>query len=269
MTQDKKQSNPFGEKTKVPGIKNILLVGSGKGGVGKSTVSINLALGLKNLGLNVGLLDADIYGPSIPRMMGALNQVPEINADKKIHPVTRMGISLMSIGFLVEEDKALVWRGPMLFQALNQFFNDVLWQDVDVLIVDLPPGTGDIALTIAQKYDVAGGIIVSTPQNVSLADAKKAFDMFEQVKIPVMGLVENMSSFTPPGSTEKISLFPKGELDTYLKAKDYKKLSELPFHPNVGLGGEAGIPIIESDKKGDIAKAFTELAQQCKDFLNI
>ncbi|MCB0413939.1 MAG: Mrp/NBP35 family ATP-binding protein [Bdellovibrionales bacterium] len=255
------QANPFNPQP-LPGIKNIILVGSGKGGVGKSTVSVNLALALKNKGKKVGLLDADIYGPSIPRMVGCLNQAPGINEDKKLLPIQRYGLSVMSIGFLVDESQAMVWRGPMLFKAMDQFFHDVKWGDLDYLILDLPPGTGDIALTIAQKLKVAGGIIVTTPQNISLADAKKAVDMFNQVHIPQLGFVENMSYFKAPGSEEKIQLFPKGELDAYLDAKQIKKLAEIPFNPNVSLGSEAGIPIVESQHDSTESLAFSSVAEK-------
>jgi len=174
-------TNPFLQQAPVAGIQKIIAVGSGKGGVGKSTVSVNLALALKKQGLKVGLLDADIYGPSLPRLMGALNQKVEISEDGKMIPVKRLGLSLMSIGFIVDEAQAVVWRGPMLFKAMDQFFRDTAWGELDVLVVDLPPGTGDVALTLAQKVPVSGAVVVSTPQNLALADAKKAFDMFDKV----------------------------------------------------------------------------------------
>ncbi len=254
--------NPFDRQAPIPGIKKIIVVGSGKGGVGKSTVSVNLAMALKQAGHSVGLLDADLYGPSLPRMMGALSQRPEVDQDNKILPIQRMGMKLMSIGFLVDENAALVWRGPMLFKAIEQFFRDVLWGDLDYLVIDLPPGTGDIALTIAQKVPIDGGIVVVTPQNVALTDAKKALDMFEKVNIPQLGVVENMAYFINPGSDEKMSLFPRGDLDQFLDSRALKKLAQIPFHPNVGLSCEAGIPLVETAPKSTEAEAFQQLARE-------
>lgn len=251
--------NPFLQQAPIPGVKKIIAVGSGKGGVGKSTVAVNLALALKKKGHSVGILDADIYGPSIPRMMGLLGQKPEVDAANKIHPVRGFGINVMSIGFLVEESAAVVWRGPMLFKAMDQFFRDVAWGELDYLIVDLPPGTGDVALTLAQKVPVSGAIVVCTPQNVALTDAKKAIDMFERINIPLLGVIENMSYMTGPGG-ERIQLFPRGELDQYLDVKKITKLGQIPFYQEVGLGCEAGIPVVESHL-GDIEAAeFVALA---------
>lgn len=254
-------NSPFDQQKAIPGVKKIIVVSSGKGGVGKSTVSTNLALALSKKA-KVGLLDADIYGPSIPRMMGAINQKPQVNADQKIEPLTRLGLKLMSIGFLVEEGAAIVWRGPMLFKAMDQFFRDIVWGDLDYLIIDLPPGTGDVHLSIAQKVPVSGAIIVTTPQNIALADAKKAIDMWKRVNVPILGVVENMSYMLTPGSGEKIQLFPKGELNSYLDSQKLIKLAEVPFNPSVSLGSEAGIPIVESNASGVEAQAFFALAER-------
>ncbi len=259
--------NPFLSQAPIEGIKQIIVVGSGKGGVGKSTTSVNLACALKQKGLKVGLLDADIYGPSLPRMMGAINQHPQVDEEKKIIPLVRLGIKLMSLGFLVEEGSSVVWRGPMIFKALDQFLRDVKWGELDYLIIDLPPGTGDVPLTIAQKVPVSGAIIVTTPQNISLVDAKKAMDMFNQINVPLLGVVENMSSFTPPGAAEPLQLFPKGDLDKFLVDQKILKMIEIPFNPAVGLCSEAGIPIVESNPEGLEAKAFTGLAEKvCSHF---
>jgi len=255
-------SNPFDRQAPVPGIKHILLVGSGKGGVGKSTVAANLAVALKDEGLRVGLLDADIYGPSVPRLFGALNQRLEISPEGKMHPLVRHGIVLMSIGFIVDENKALVWRGPMLFKAMDQFLRDVIWGELDVLIVDLPPGTGDIALTMAQKVPVTGAVVVCTPQNLALVDAMKAVDMFDQVQVPILGMVENMSYLERDG--EKVQLFPLGDLDKYLKTHDIKKLAAVPFEPALGLGAEAGLPIMVSEPEATSAKVFRQVARELK-----
>ena len=237
--------NPFLQQAPIPNVKHIVAVGSGKGGVGKSTVAVNLAIALKKRGQKVGLLDADIYGPSVPRMMGVAGAKPEVTDKQKIVPVRAFGINVMSMGFLVEEGLAVIWRGPMLFKAMDQFFRDVQWGELDYLIVDLPPGTGDVALTMAQKVPVSGSLVVCTPQNIALADAKKAMDMFERINVRLLGVVENMSGLqTANGSI--IDLFPRGELDQYLKLKHIEKLGQLPFQPAVGQSCEAGIPYLEA-----------------------
>ncbi len=251
--------NPFDKQTAIPGVKKIIVVASGKGGVGKSTVSTNLALALRKYG-QVGLLDADIYGPSIPRMMGAINQKPTVTNGTEINPIERYGLKLMSIGFLAEEGAAIVWRGPMLFKAMDQFFRDVKWGELDYLVIDLPPGTGDVQLSVVQKVPVNAAVIVSTPQNVALIDAKKAIDMFERTQVKIAGLVENMAYMLNPVNGEKMQLFPKGEMDSYIASKGIKKLVEIPFNPNVSLGSEAGVPIMESYADSTEAKTFQELA---------
>lgn len=259
--------NPFEKQTPIPGVKHIIAVSSGKGGVGKSTVATNLAmaLGLKS---KVGLLDADIYGPSIPRMLGSLSQKPNINPDtNQLEPIVRYGIKLMSIGFLIEENAAVVWRGPMLFKAMDQFLRDVNWGELDYLVIDLPPGTGDIQLTLAQKVPVAGAVVVSTPQNVALVDVKKAVDMFQRVNVPLLGLVENMAYMINPANGEKMQLFPKGEIDSYAQAQNITKLGEIPFNPSVGLACEAGIPIVEANSNGAEALAFKSIAEKIKALL--
>ena len=260
-------ANPFDGQRQIPGIKNIVAVSSGKGGVGKSTVAVNLALALAKQGFRVGLLDADIYGPSIPRMLGTLHQKVEIGDDKRLQPIERFHVKFMSIGYLVDEDLAVVWRGPMLFKAMDQFLREVAWGELDYLLVDLPPGTGDIQLSLAQKVPVAGAIAVSTPQDISLTDVKKAIDMWNRVSVPLLGVVENMSYFIPPGSSEKIQLFPKGSLDRYLNERGFLKLGEVPFHPHVGLGSEAGIPIIESDPTCDESKSFFAIASRLRELV--
>lgn len=251
--------NPFEQQKPIHGVKYILAVSSGKGGVGKSTVASNVALALAKTGARVGLLDADIYGPSIPRMWGTLNQKPELNENRKLMPLVRFGVKLMSIGFLVDEDMAVVWRGPMLFKAMDQFLRDVDWGELDFLLVDLPPGTGDVQLSLAQKVPLAGAIAVSTPQNVALTDVKKAIDMWSRVSVPIVGVVENMAWFESPGG-ERMQLFPKGSLDAYLKEKNFMKIGEVPFHPTVGIGGEAGIPVVETRPDSAESRAFTEIA---------
>lgn len=268
--------NPFDKQAPIEGIKKIIVVGSGKGGVGKSTVAANLALALKAEGQKVGLLDADIYGPSVPRLFGAINQKPtysqqtsttaahsqtSASSAPKIEPLNRYGLKLMSMGFLVEENQAVVWRGPMLFKAFEQFFRDVNWGELDYLIIDLPPGTGDVALTIAQKVPVSGAIVVCTPQNLALVDAKKAIDMFKQIHIRLLGVIENMAYFVTPDSNEKISLFPKGELNAYLDSQSIPKLAEVAFVPEIGLATEAGMPTLVSEPDGEISQIFREVAR--------
>lgn len=251
--------NPFLSQAPIPGVKKIIAVGSGKGGVGKSTVALNLATALKQLGHSVGVLDTDIYGPSLPRLTGTLGQKPDLDASGKISPLVRHGLKLMSMGYMVDENLAVVWRGPMLFKAMEQFVRDVAWGDLDYLIVDLPPGTGDIALTLAQKVPVTGAIVVCTPQNLALTDAKKAIDMFEKIHVPTLGVVENMA-YLRLDNGEKAQLFPAGEMDAYLDSKGIQKLAQIPFHPSVSLTSEAGIPLLESQSSTPEAEAFKSLA---------
>lgn len=256
-------SNPFDQQKPIPGVKKILVVSSGKGGVGKSTVSTHLALALKEKGLKVGLLDADIYGPSIPRMLGTLNQKPEIE-NNLIQPLMAGGLKTMSIGNLVDEDMAVVWRGPMLFKAMNQFLFEVDWSDTDILVIDLPPGTGDVQLSIAQKIPVTAAITVTTPQNIALADVKKSIDMFRRVNVPMIGVVENMAYFELPGG-DRTSIFPKGELEDYLKKENLKKLGEVPLSPQIAQACEVGVPLfykpdsLQAKIFGDIADRILEV----------
>lgn len=261
-------NNPFDQQNKIPGVKHILAVSAGKGGVGKSTVATNLALALSKHS-KVGLLDADIYGPSLPRMMGAINQKPVVTPDNKIEPLVRFGMKLMSIGFLVEEGAAVVWRGPMLFKAMDQFLRDVNWGELDYLVIDLPPGTGDVQLTLAQRVPIAGAVAVSTPQNVALADVKKAIDMWKRVNVPLLGVIENMAWMINPANGEKMQLFPKGELDGYLDAHKIAKLGQIPFNPSVSLASEAGIPIVESHPAGAEGQAFFEIAKRIAERLQV
>ncbi len=254
--------NPFEQQKPIEGVKKIIAVSSGKGGVGKSTVSTNLALALGKRGLKVGLLDADIYGPSLPRMLGTLNQKPALTPEQKLVPLERYGIKSMSIGLLINESQAVVWRGPMLFKAMDQFLRDVQWGELDYLVVDLPPGTGDVQLSLAQKVPVAGAVIVSTPQNISLIDVKRAIDMWDRVQVPILGLVENMSYMLNPVNGEKIQMFPKGELHSYMDSKNISLLGEVPFNPSVGLACEAGVPIVESHPQSMEAQSFFKIAEK-------
>lgn len=261
MASQNQGSNPFDQQKAIPGIKNIIAVSAGKGGVGKSTVSTNLAVSLKSLGYKVGLLDADIYGPSLPRMLGALNQKPNITPEQKLIPIERYGIKIMSLGFLVEEGAAVIWRGPMLFKAIDQFLRDVQWGELDFLVIDLPPGTGDVQLTISQRVPVTGAVIVSTPQNIAFIDVKKAIDMFKRLNVPILGMVENMSYMINPTTQEKIQLFPKGELEKYISDNNIKKIGEVPFHPQVASSCEMGIPLLEAFTQSAEAKEFVTIAE--------
>ncbi|HEX4923850.1 MAG TPA: Mrp/NBP35 family ATP-binding protein [Bdellovibrionales bacterium] len=252
--------NPFEQQRPIPGVAFIVAVSSGKGGVGKSTVAANLALAHAKTGARVGLLDADIYGPSQPRMFGAIAQKPRVIGENKIEPLFRYGVKLMSMGFLVDENAALVWRGPMLFKAMEQLLREVHWGELDYLLVDLPPGTGDVQLSLAQKVPVNGAIAVTTPQNVALADVKKSINMFQQIKIPILGVIENMAHFLGPNG-EKLEMFPRGEIDTYMKLNDIGKLGEIPFHPQLSAACEVGIPIVESQPSHVISKQFIETAK--------
>ncbi|MCB0378126.1 MAG: Mrp/NBP35 family ATP-binding protein [Bdellovibrionales bacterium] len=255
--------NPFDQQQPIPGVKKIIAVSSGKGGVGKSTVATNLAVALAQLENRVGLLDADIYGPSLPRMMGALNQAPEVSKDNKILPIERHGIKIMSMGLLTPEDTAVVWRGPMLFKAMNQLFFEVDWGELDYLVIDLPPGTGDVQLSMVQKVPVNGAITVCTPQNIALADVKKSIDMFERVNVPILGVVENMSYiWNPENPDEKLQMFPKGDLRNYLAEKNIELIAEVPMVAAIALACEMGIPYTAQKNENDaVAGAYKRMAE--------
>lgn len=242
---------------KPAGVARILAVGSGKGGVGKSTVSANLAVALAKAGRRVGLLDADIYGPSIPRMMGASGK-PASPDGKTILPLHAHGVTLMSLGFMVEERKAVIWRGPMLMGALQQMIGQVEWGELDVLIVDLPPGTGDIQLTLSTKTQLTGAIVVSTPQDVALLDARKAIDMFQTLKTPVLGLIENMSSFVCPHCGEETQIFGHGGVKAEAEALGAPLLGVLPIDLDTRLAGDKGTPIAAGE--GPMAEAYGRIA---------
>ena len=241
----------------VPGVDRILAIASGKGGVGKSTVSSNLAVALAKQGRRVGLLDADIYGPSQPRMMG-VNKRPASPDGKIIIPLQAHGVTLMSIGLMVDPDKAVVWRGPMLMGALQQMLNQVQWGELDVLIVDLPPGTGDVQLTLCQKTQLTGAIIVSTPQDVALIDARKALDMFATLHTPVLGMIENMSQYTCPSCGHEAHIFGHGGVEAEAAKLDIPFLGALPLDLSVRIAGDSGIPVALSD--GPVAQAYIDLA---------
>lgn len=244
--------------TKPAGVQRIIAIASGKGGVGKSTVSSNLAVALARAGRRVGLLDADIYGPSQPRMMG-VNQRPASPDGKTIIPLQAHGVTLMSIGFMLQEGKAVVWRGPMLMGALQQMLGQVQWGELDVLLVDLPPGTGDVQLTLCTKSELTGAIVVSTPQDVALLDARKALDMFDTLKTPVLGMIENMSQFTCPDCGATHDIFGQGGVAAEAKDIGVPLLGQLPIDLETRLSGDGGTPIAAGE--GTMAQAYAQIAQ--------
>ncbi len=252
------QASPEG----VPGVDRIIAIGSGKGGVGKSTVSSNLAVALAKQGRRVGLLDADIYGPSQPRMMG-VNKRPGSPDGKTIIPLQAHGVTMMSIGLMTDPNKAIVWRGPMLMGALQQMLTQVEWGELDVLLVDLPPGTGDVQLTLCQKTHLTGAIVVSTPQDVALIDARKAIDMFNTLKTPILGLIENMSNYICPQCGHEAHLFGHGGVQTEAKTIGAPFLGSLPIDLDTRLAGDAGTPIAAGD--GPMAEAYATLAKRLID----
>jgi len=243
--------------TRPAGVQRILAIGSGKGGVGKSTVSSNLAVALARAGRKVGLLDADIYGPSQPRMMG-INKRPASPDGKTIIPLKAHGVTLMSIGFMMEEGKAVVWRGPMLMGALQQMLGQVEWGELDVLLVDLPPGTGDVQLTLCTKSELTGAIVVSTPQDVALIDARKALDMFATLKTPILGLIENMSMFVCPDCGSEHQIFGQGGVASEAEKMGVPLLGALPIDLETRLAGDGGTPIAAGD--GPMAHAYARIA---------
>jgi ATP-binding protein involved in chromosome partitioning len=244
----------------IPGVAAIIAVASGKGGVGKSTVAVNLALGLSRLGLKVGLLDADIYGPSVPRLLD-IRHKPESDG-KKLKPIEKLGIKAMSIGFMVREDEAMIWRGPMVQSALTQMMNDVLWAPLDVLVIDMPPGTGDAQLTIAQRVPLKGAVIVSTPQDIALIDARKGVAMFNKTHVPVLGVVENMSTFVCENCGHETHIFGHGGAKAEAEKMGVPFLGEIPLMPIVRQTSDAGTPIVDYNPTSAEARAFMAVAEK-------
>ncbi len=244
-----------------PRIRNVIAVGSGKGGVGKSTTAVNLAVALQQLGARVGVLDADIYGPSMPAMLG-LSGRPESPDNKSIEPMRAFGVETMSIGFLVDQDSPMIWRGPMATSALTQLFNDTRWDDLDYLLVDLPPGTGDIQLTLAQKIPVAGAVIVTTPQDIATLDARKALKMFEKVEVPVLGIIENMAVHTCSSCGHVEHLFGEGGGQRMAAQYGVPLLGSLPLEIGIREQGDAGTPIVAAAPDSAAAKAYVAAAQR-------
>jgi ATP-binding protein involved in chromosome partitioning len=252
---------PKREKIALPNIKKIIAIASGKGGVGKSTTSVNLAIACAHNGLRVGLVDADIYGPSIPRMLN-LSGKPETDAEKKIIPFERYGIKTMSMGFFVAEDAPIIWRGPRVHTAIQQLFRDVAWGDLDILLVDLPPGTGDAHMTLAQMIPLTGAVIVSTPQDIALIDARKGLGMFQAMDVPVLGIIENMSYFACPHCGERSDIFSHGGARHEAEKLGLPFLGEIPLTIAVRQASDSGHPITASQPESDMAKIYMEIAHK-------
>src|SRR5947209_2548265 len=258
--------SPMSRQSEIPGIAAIIAVASGKGGVGKSTTALNLALGLRDLGLRVGLLDADIYGPSVPRLTG-IRDKPRLNDDKKMIPISRFGLAIMSIGFLVEEETAMIWRGPMVMSAITQMLRDVVWGTLDILVVDMPPGTGDAQLTLAQNVPLKGAIIISTPQDLSLIDARRGLAMFKKVNVPVLGIVENMSYFECPHCGTRSDIFGHGGARLEAERLAVPFLGEIPLHMSIRATSDSGTPVVESEPQGPHAAIYRAIGAKVRDRL--
>ncbi|HEX6737627.1 MAG TPA: Mrp/NBP35 family ATP-binding protein [Vicinamibacteria bacterium] len=258
MTADVKARGGMGRQ-ELPGIRNIVAVGAGKGGVGKSTTAVNLALALQSKGARVGLMDTDVYGPNIPQMLGA-NEPPEVSGERRMIPPQAHGLKVISMGMLVPPDQPVIWRGPMLHGAVQQFMRDVEWGELDYLVVDLPPGTGDVALSMAQSVPMAGAVVVTTPQGVSVSDVRKAVGMFRQLNIPVLGVVENMSHFVCGHCGETTEIFGRGGGEQISKDMGIPFLGQVPIDTRVRQGGDEGQPIVVAALDSPAAQAFQQIA---------
>lgn len=260
-----------GQTDLLPTVKNVVLVAAGKGGVGKSTVAANLAVALKMHGAATGLLDADIYGPSVPIIMGVQGEPKQIDVDggRKIQPATAHGLPVMSIGFFLDPEQAVIWRGPMLGKALHQLMADVHWGDLDYLVVDMPPGTGDVQITFSQQLKVSGALLVATPQQVALADVVRAKSMFDKVMIPIVGMVENMSYFICDGCGKKHEIFSRGGAQRAAERFNIPFLGEIPITPALREGGDQGVPILVQDPHSVVSKSFLEIAAKLAGQLSI
>ncbi|MCK4847093.1 MAG: iron-sulfur cluster carrier protein ApbC, partial [Deltaproteobacteria bacterium] len=255
------ESKKIPDKEAIPGIKNTIAVASGKGGVGKSTVAVNLALALSKAGSRVGLLDIDLYGPSIPMMMGIHEDI-QATEDKRLIPLEAHGVKLISVGFMLDEETPLIWRGPLVMQLVQQFLKDVEWGELDYLVIDLPPGTGDAQLTLVQTIPLTGVVAVTTPQDVALIDARRAIKMFTEVKVPILGIVENMSSFICPHCDKETEIFSSGGGKKTSERYDVPLLGKVPIDLKIREGGDAGKPVVQSQPDSAEAKIFTEIASK-------
>jgi ATP-binding protein involved in chromosome partitioning len=254
-------SQPDKGQPPLPGVKNVIAVGAGKGGVGKTTVAVNLALALARCGSRVGILDGDIYGPNIPMMLGLTGS--QLATDgKQIVPAEKYGVQVVSVGFLTNDDAPVIWRGPMLHQAINQFFKEVAWRDLDYLIVDMPPGTGDVALSLSQTVPVAGAIVVTTPQQVSLADSRRAVRMYQKLSIPTMGIVENMSYFACTNCHHESDIFGHGGGEDLARQMDVPFLGRLPIYQPIREGSDIGVPLVVAEPASPAARSFLTVAER-------
>jgi len=253
-------------KNILPQVKNVVMVSSGKGGVGKSTTTTNLAIAMAMQGKKVGLLDADIYGPNIPRMMGLQGKQPQIEGNKVL-PLLSHGVEVMSMGSLMEEGQSLIWRGSMIMKAITQLLQDILWSELDIIFIDMPPGTGDAQLTLAQSVPVTAGICVTTPQQVALDDTARSLDMFEKLHIPIAGIVENMSGFVCPDNGKEYDLFGKGTTQPLADKYNTSVLGEIPIEPTIREGGDAGKPVVFHDPSSLTSKRYQESAKNLWDFI--
>jgi ATP-binding protein involved in chromosome partitioning len=243
----------------IPGVDAVIAVASGKGGVGKSTTAVNLALGLRDLGLKVGMLDADIYGPSLPKLL-AIKEKPQTVGGNKLKPIDRYGLSVMSIGFLIDEETPMIWRGPMVMSAITQMLREVEWGKLDVMVVDMPPGTGDAQLTMAQQVPLKGAVIVSTPQDLALIDARRGVAMFKRVNVPVLGIVENMSYFLCPECGTRSDIFGHGGARHEAERQGVPFLGEVPLHMTIREKSDAGLPVVATEPDGPHAKIYRDIA---------
>jgi ATP-binding protein involved in chromosome partitioning len=258
--------SPMSKQSEIPGIAAVIAVASGKGGVGKSTTALNLALGLRDLGLRVGLLDADIYGPSVPRLTG-IHEKPQLDDNRKMIPIQRFGLAIMSIGFLVEEETAMIWRGPMVMSAITQMLRDVAWGTLDILVVDMPPGTGDAQLTLAQNVPLRGAVIISTPQDLSLIDARRGLAMFKKVNVPVLGIVENMSYFQCPECGTRSDIFGHGGARLEAERLGVPFLGEIPLHMSIRTTSDSGTPVVDSEPDGPHAAIYRAIGAKVREQL--
>jgi len=253
-------SAPGTGKTPVPGVKNVIAVGAGKGGVGKTTVAVNLAVALAKCGSRVGILDGDIYGPNVPIMLGIKTQLT--TNGKQIVPAEKYGIQVVSVGFMTDDDSPVIWRGPMLHQAIGQFFKEVAWNDLDYLIVDMPPGTGDVALSLSQTVPVVGSIVVTTPQQVALSDSRRAIRMYQKLMIPTIGIVENMSYYACSNCHHEADIFGHGGGEALAKDMNVPFLGRLPIYQPIREGSDRGVPLVESEPASPAARAFLTVAER-------
>ena len=252
--------SPDAGRAQVPGVKNVIAVGAGKGGVGKTTVAVNLAIALARCGGRVGMIDGDIYGPNVPIMLGLQTQLT--TDGQKIVPAEKYGVQVISMGFLTTDDAAVIWRGPMLHGAIQQFFRDVRWDNLDYLIVDMPPGTGDVAMSLSQTVPVAGAIVVTTPQQVSLADSRRAVRMYQKLNIPTLGIVENMSYYACPSCGHQSDIFGHGGGEKMAQQLEVPFLGKIPIYQPIREGGDSGVPLVIGEPESPAAKAFIDVAER-------